>query len=82
MRDLEWEEYGRACPLSSPCLPLELPVGMKLRLGLMGGGGGCPAVLLALTAGGWNELDRKIPSDIGRGLRAGGCGLCAGGRSP
>lgn len=68
-------------------LPLTLAGGMKL--GLVEGTGGAwparPVVLLALSAGRWNELDRKIPSDIGRGFRArgGGCGLCsAGGRSP
>lgn len=72
--------------LSSASLPFELADGMKL--GLVGGRGGCPAfgaVLLALAAvGSWNELDRKMPSETGRGLRAvgGGWGFGAGGRSP
>lgn len=82
----EWGVGGYSSLLSPlPSLPLELADGMKL--GLVGGSGGPwparPVVLLALSAGIWNELDRKIPSDIGRGFRAGGGGLCsAGGRSP
>lgn len=57
-----------------------------MKLGLFGGGGGWPvleAVLLALTEDGWNELERKMPSEAGRGWREGCCGLrVAGGRSP
>lgn len=60
-----------------------------MKLGLAGGGGACPAlgaVLLALAAGGsWNEPDRKMPSESGRGLRVaggGGWGFGAAGRSP
>lgn len=66
------------------CLPLELLAWMKL--GLFGGGGGwlfLAAVLLALTGDDWNELERKRPSETGRGWREGCCGLrVAGGKSP
>lgn len=65
-------------------LPLQWPGWQKL--GLFGGGGGWPvlwAVLLALAEGGWNELERKMPSEAGRGLQGGCCGLrAAGGRCP
>lgn len=50
-------------------LPLEPPGGMEL--GLAGRGG---PVLLELLTGGWNEPDRKMPSERGRGLRAVGGG--------
>lgn len=41
------------------------------------------AVLLALAEGGWNELERKMPSEAGRGWQGGRCGLrAAGGRCP
>lgn len=65
-------------------LPFEL-LGL-MKLGLFGRGGGwlvLEAVLLALTEDGWNELERKMPSETGRGWREGCCGLrVAGGRSP
>lgn len=53
---------------------------------LFGGGGGWPAlgaVLLALAEGGWNELERKMPSEAGRGWQ-GGCrgSRAAAGRCP
>lgn len=70
-------------PLPSPGLPLEPPGGTEL--GLAGRGG---PVLLELLTGGWNEPDRKMPSERGRGLRAvgGGRRLWSGeaeaGRSP
>lgn len=68
-------------------LPLK-PPGGGTKLGLAGRGG--PVLLeLLLLSGGWNELDRKMPSETGRGLRAvgGGCGLLwlaetVAGRSP
>lgn len=50
-------------------LPLKPPGGMEL--GLAGRGG---PVLLELLNGGWNEPDRKMPSETGRGLRAVGGG--------
>lgn len=52
-------------PLSSLGLPLEPPVGVVPALAAMGG-----PVLLEL----WNEPDRAMPSETGRGLRAGGGG--------
>lgn len=56
-----------------------------MKLGLCGGGRGwliLLAVLLALTAEGWHELDRQRPSETGRGWREGCCGLGGtGGRS-
>lgn len=55
--------------LLSPALPLKPPGGMEL--GLAGRGG---PVLLELLNGGWNEPDRKMPSERGRGLRAVGGG--------
>lgn len=42
-----------------------------MELGLAGKGG---PVLLELLTGGWNEPDRKMPSETGRGLRAVGGG--------
>lgn len=41
------------------------------------------AVLLALAEGGWNELERKMPSEAGRGGQ-GGCrgSRAAAGRCP
>lgn len=56
--------------LPSPRLPLNPPGGTEL--GLAGRGG--PVLLELLLTGIWNELDRKMPSERGRGLRAVGGG--------
>lgn len=56
--------------LLPPGLPLRPPGGTEL--GLAGRGG--PVLLELLLYGGWNEPDRKMPSERGRGLRAVGGG--------
>lgn len=60
---------GRCGCLGSACLPLRPPEWKELGLAGVGG-----PVLLELLTGGWNEPDRKMPSERGRGLRAVGGG--------